>query len=236
MIDKQKVQDVINKLLNDEAGFQSGHWSSAKNFADTLHKRGFVPSIALWHQYKFPHGFDEQSFEQYVMQQEYIHVFDADRIMNPEKYIQKFFHGTTVPEQEQRKYLADIKKITENLSDAEKEYVVHYFQTEQPKAYPRLVRYLPELKLLNPQIKNITPKSIFDFMDLYVGMTSRFHPDDIAYFCALQPSEHERAIQDLDKILSPLGVWPNFLMSPDRARRLVDEFIIHKQKSTQRDL
>ena len=236
MIDKQKVQTVIDDLLNKEAGFQNGHWSSAQDFDIVLKKHGFVPTIEIYHTYKFPGKFDEQSFEQYVMQQEYIHTFDPDRVMNPAKYIQKFFRGTTVPEHEQKQYLADLEKITGRLSDEEKEYVVHYFQTEQPKALARLSRYLPELKVLNPEIRDIKPKTIFDFMDLYVGMTSRFHPEDIAYFCSLEPTKHEAAIKNQDKAISVLGVAPNLLMAPKRLQQLIDGIITQKHSYSKQNI
>ena len=231
MINKQKVQNVINNLLKKEAGFQSGHWYSAQDFDDALRKRDFVPTIEIYHKYKFPDGFDEQAFEQYVMEQEYIHTFDADRIMNPEKYIQKFFDGATVPEQEQKQYLEGLKKLTEHLSDAEKEYVVQYFLAEQPKVLARLARLLPQLRVLNPEIKNIKPKSIFGFMDLYVGMTSRFHPEDIAYFCSLPAESHQQVIQDQGKTMSVLGVVPSFVMAPYRVKNLIDGIIVQKQSS-----
>lgn len=234
MVDKQKVCNIINNLLNDEAGFQNGHWSSAQDFDIMLKKHGFIPIIEIYHKYKFPDGFDEQSFEQYVMQQVYIHIFDADRIMNPEKYMQKFFRGTAVPEQEQKQYLADMEKVTGHLSDEEKEYIVNYFCAEQPKAFDRIARFLPKLKVLNPEVIKINPKTIFDFMDLYVGMTSRFHPEDIEYFCSLPPEQHEQAINNQDKIMSVLGIKPNFVMAPYRAKQLIDGIVIQKQYLSQK--
>jgi len=230
MIDKQKVHNIIEKILKENSGFQNGHWSSSQDFETELKKRGFVPPIEIWHQYKFPHGFDEESFEQYVLLQSYIHLFDSDEILNPERYTKKFFSGSTVPEQEQQNYLADLNKRVAQLTDEEKKYVVKYFLDEQSRALSNLTQFLPELRLLNPEIKDIkiNTQSIFDVSDLYIGMTSRFHPEDIAYFCSL--ADHEPAIKEQDKKMSAIGVWSNFLMAPHRIQKLVDGIIIQKRK------
>lgn len=235
MINNKNVQNVIEKLLTQEAVFQDGHWSSAHNFELAIKKLGFIPPVAISHQYKFPNGFDEESFERYVMQQIYIHMFDSDRITNPEKYIKKFFNGTTVPEQEQKQYLTELAKITGSLSNTEKESVIKYFLSLQPTALNNLARFLPELQQLNPEIRDIkfNNKSVFGFFDLYIGMTSRFHPKDIAYFCLL--TDNEKAIKRQDEAISilGLGISPHFLMEPNRMRQLIDGIIVQKQNLIQ---
>ena len=166
MIDKQKVHNVIKNLLDHEALFPyEQHESSAQIFYDKLLRHGFNPTIEVYHKYKFPKCYDETSFERYIFQQAYIHLFDPERVIDTEKYVKKFYASmdADVPEHLQKKYLADLLKITGTLSDEEKAYVTDYFMAEQPKAFPRIKAFLPELKKLNPEIADINPQKFFDF-------------------------------------------------------------------------
>lgn len=234
MINKQKVKNVIKNILDKEAVFQYGHCSSAKIFDTEIRKHGFIPNIILYHQYKFPIGFNEESFENYIMQQIYMYTFDINRIINPEKYIQKFFNNTVVSKSDQQEYLSKLINTTKTLSDEEKEYIVKYFQQEQSKAFIRISNFLPELKKLNPEIQDINPKNIFDFFDLYIGMTSQFFYEDIKYFCSL--NNHKEAEKNQDKIKSVLGFSPSFYIAPHRVQQLINGIIFQKQIQNQNNI
>lgn len=233
MIDKQKVQQVIQELLEYEAlGIYAQHNSSALEFDAKLKEHGITSPIEICHEYKFPKGFDEASFERYNFQQIWIHLFDADRVINPEKYLQKFYDGTDVPECVQRERLAELLKVTGALSAAEREYVADYFKTEQPKALPRMAAFLPEIKRLNPEIADINPVDAFDFHDLYIGMTSRFHPDDIKYFMGLSFEQHDQVNQDHSKLAELLGFDVGFRLSPARRQQLIDVVLAQRRDKT----
>ena len=222
MINKQKVQSVIKNMLNHEALFPyEQHESSAQNFDNELCELGITPAVEVCHTYKFPAGFDEASFERYIMQQTYIHLFDPDRILAPEKYIQRFYTGTDIPKPVQQAYLLDLLKVTDLLSDEEKEYIANYFLAEKPLAVVRMKSFLPELKKLNPEIDDINPQSAFDFYNLYIGMTSRFHPEDIKYFSTL--TDFDEADKNQALLKSVLGVDPQFRIAPHRVKQLIDD-------------
>lgn len=229
MIDKQKVQRVITNLLDHEALFPyEQHESSAQIFYDKLLQNGFKPTIEVCHEYKFPNGYDEASFEKYIFQQAYIHLFDPERVTNTEKYVQRFYADmdADVPEPVQKEYLADLLKVTGALSDEEKAYVADYFRAEQPKAVARMKSFLPELKKLNPEIDSINPQSAFDFYNLYIGMTSRFHLEDIKYFSSL--SDFDEADKNQRKLEDVLGFGPGFRIAPHRIQQLIDQIITQK--------
>lgn len=228
MIDKQKIQNVIKFLLNKEAiSPYEQHVSSAQNFETELKKHGFEPPVEICHKYKFPKGYNETSFERYIFQQIYIHLFDSDRIINTEKYIKKFYKGSDVPKQIQKEYLGDLLKVTGQLSIEEKKHVADFFRFEQPKAFPRMSVLLPELKSLNPEIADINPQTPFDFYNLYIGMTSRFHPEDIKYF--LSTKDFEEADRNRDKIKEIFGFAPEFRIAPGRVKQLIDSVTFQKQ-------
>ncbi len=230
MIDKQKVQNVIKKLLDQEALYPyEKHDSSAQIFNTELRKHGFNPTIEIYHKYKFPKGYPEASFERHIFQQFYIYLFNPDRITNTEKYVQHFYEGTKVPKRLQMEYLTDLIKITGILSTEEKEYLVNYFLIEQPKAFSRMVAFLPEIKRMNPEIADTNPDKPLDFYNLYIGMTSRFHPEDIKYFSTL--TDFTQANKYTDKIKSVLGFAPGFRIAPHRAKQLINEIIIQKQNN-----
>lgn len=225
MIDKNKVQKVIRDLLDHEAFDGLEHWFSPSQEFDTkLRQRGIVPNIEIYHKYKFPDGFDAESFQRIIIQLTYIYLFDSDRVMNPEKYIKNFYAKISVPEHIQQEYLSDLVKITGSLSTKEKECVVDYFLREQKQVVNRIKSFLPELKKLNPEIADINPQHIFDFYDLYLGLASFFHVDDIKYCLSLSAPDREKAGKELNKIKSILGVEPEFFMAPHRVQQLVQQF------------
>ena len=229
MVDKQKIQEAIKKLLDHEALFPyEQHESSAQIFHDELLRRGFNPTIEVCHEYKFPKGYDEAAFERYIFQQDYIHLFDPERVTNTEKYVQNLYADmdADVPEHLQKEYLADLLKITGTLSDEEKAYVADYFRAEQPKAFPRMVAFWSEIKALNPEIADINPQKPIDFYNLYIGMTSRFHPEDIKYFSNL--TDFETADKNQNKIETVLGFGPGFRIAPHRIQQLIDGIIMQK--------
>ena len=59
----KKIQKVISNILDKEAVFKNGHWSSAVNFERRLANDGFVPACPVSHQYKFPDGITEADYE-----------------------------------------------------------------------------------------------------------------------------------------------------------------------------
>ena len=70
--DAKKIQRVISNILDKEAVFKNGHWSSAVNFERRLANDGFVPACPISYQYKFPDGiteadYEKKSNEQYVL-------------------------------------------------------------------------------------------------------------------------------------------------------------------------
>lgn len=234
MIDKQKVQRVITNLLEHEALFPEEQYiSSAQKFESKLREHGFEPPIEVCHKYKLPKGYDEASFERYVLQQIYIHLFEPERVTDTEKYVKKFYADmdADVPESVQKEYLADLLKVTGALSDEEKAYVAHYFRAEQPKAVGRMKSFLPELKKLNPEIDSINPQSAFDFYNLYIGMTSRFHLEDIKYFSSLR--NFDEADKNHNKIENVLEFGPGFRIEPNRTQQLIDGIIAQKQNKIQ---
>lgn len=229
MVNEQKVQEVIKNLLDHEALFPYEQYvSSAQIFYDELLRCGFNPTIEVCHKYKFPKSYDEASFERYIFQQAYIHLFDPERITDTEKYVQRFYAGmdVDVPEPIQKEYLADLLKVTGTLSDEEKVFVADYFHREQPKAFSRMVAFWPEIKSLNPEIADINPQTPFDFYNLYIGMTSRFHPEDIKYFGSI--TDFEEADKNNNKIETVLGFGPGFRIAPHRVQQLIDEFVVKK--------
>ncbi len=232
MIDKQKVQQVINELLEHEAlGLYAQHNSSAQEFEAKLKEHGIASPIEICHEYKFPKGFDEASFERYIFQQIWIHLFDSDRVINPEKYIQKVYEGTDVPQLYQKAYLADLLKVTGGLSAAERECVADYFRTEQPKALPGMAALLPEIKRLNPEIADINPENAFDFYNLYIGMASRFHPADIKYFMGLDFEQHDQVHNEHNKMAELLGFDVGFRLEPGRRMQLIDAVLAQRRKN-----
>ena len=48
--DAKKIQRVISNILDKEAVFKNGHWSSAVNFERRLANDGFVPACPISHQ------------------------------------------------------------------------------------------------------------------------------------------------------------------------------------------
>jgi hypothetical protein len=241
MIDKNKIEKLIQTMLEKEAYFQDGHWSSSQNFDNELRKHGFIPPVPLYHKYKFPSGFTEESFEQFVMAQIYFYFFDTERITNPKSYVDKYFqYAEEFPyldiEAEKKAYLFKILSITGPLSKEEKEYLSNYFANEKAKSLGNLASYLDELKNLNPEIKdiNINPNDIFRLTDLYIGMTSRFHYEDIKYFCSI--NNMDQATIDQENIQKATGINPNFRIAPYRAKKIIEGITIQKQKMSNRDI
>lgn len=233
MIDKQKVQQVIQELLEHEAlGPDAQYYSSAEIFAAKLKDAGILSPIEICHEYKFPNGFDEPSFQRYIFQQLWIHLFDPDRIINPKKYLQRFYDGTDVPAAVQQEYLDELLAVTGDLSAEERAYVADYFKAEQPRALPRMADLLPEIKRQNPEIADINPQDAFAFHDLYIGMASRFHPADIKYFIGLSFEDHDRVSNECSKIETLLGFGVGFCLSPARLQLLIDRIQDQKRVKT----
>lgn len=71
MVNKQKIKNVIKLLLTKEVDSfcaPGPYCAPSQQFDTVLRKNGFVPPIKLWHQYKFPSGFTDISFEKYIHQ------------------------------------------------------------------------------------------------------------------------------------------------------------------------
>ena len=88
----KKIQKVISNILDKEAVFKNGHWSSAVNFERRLADDGFITACPISHQYKFPDGITEADYEKKVMNNMYyLGLFEPLRIENPELYVDYIF-------------------------------------------------------------------------------------------------------------------------------------------------
>ena len=73
----------------------------------------------------------------------------------------------------------------------------------------------------------MNPQKTWDFYILYMGIASRFSPEDIKYFYDL--TDFEKATKNHNKIEDALGFGPGFWMAPHRTQQLIDGIIAQKQ-------
>lgn len=237
----EKIQRVISNILDKEAVFKNGHWSSAVNFEHRLANDGFVPACPISHQYKFPDGITEADYEKKVMNNMYyLGLFEPLRIENPELYVDYIFQGipdTTANEKQQ--YLDFLNSVTGELNDEEKRKIIAHFTSNknQNVAWLNINNMVHEIKLLNPVLLGIPVNSLEDADDLLIGITSRFHPEDIKYFMTekKKPGGLDKIRQDQKLFYTVLDYSPNLFIAPPRIKQIVNGIILQKQKLSTRE-
>ena len=119
-------------------------------------------------------------------------------------------------------------QITGEMTDSDKEHVVMFFENAQKHALSDFAKLARNLKKLNPAIADIKidETSVYDLLDLIIGMTSRFHPDDIKYYMSTDDIEHARAV--CHKLTDILGYEPNVFIEPNRINKIVNGIIMQK--------
>lgn len=229
-----KIQRVINDLFAKEAVFQEGHWSSLKNFEQELKKYGFKSPIPLYHDYVFPAGITEAVFENHIMKLIYVFYFSPLRILDPKAYAKSFNLDTNMADDEIVLFLDSMNKITGDLNKQEQNAIIEYFERKKRFVVPEMKRLLVEMKKLNPEIAdiNIDTESPASMYDLFVGMTSKFHPEDIRYFCTKIDLDDARKRQH--QIENIIGFSPNMFIEPSRIDKLVNSIILQKRNMMER--
>lgn len=236
--DAKKIQRVISNILDKEAVFQQGHWSSAVNFERWLSEDGFVPACKISHQYKFPDGITEEDYEKKVMNNMYyLGLFKPLRIENPELYVDYIFQGAPdVTADEKQQYLDFLNSVTGELNDEEKRKIIAHFTSNknQNAAWLNINNMVHEIKLLNPVLLGIPVNSLEDADDLLIGITSRFHPEDIKYFMTekKKPGGMDKIRQEQKLFYTVLDYSPNLFMAPSRIKQIVNGIILQKQNQS----
>lgn len=234
----KKIQKVISNILDKEAVFKNGHWSSAVNFERRLANDGFVPACPVSHQYKFPDGITEADYEKKVMNNMYyLGLFEPLRIENPELYVDYIFQG--IPDataNEKQQYLDFLNSVTGELNDAEKRKIIAHFTSRenQNAAWLNINNMVHEIKLLNPVLLGIPVNNLEDADDLLIGITSRFHPEDIKYFMTekKKPDGMDKIRQEQKLFYTVLDYSPNLFMTPSRIKQIVNGIILQKQNQS----
>ncbi|MBE6460188.1 MAG: hypothetical protein E7009_04385 [Alphaproteobacteria bacterium] len=237
--DAKKIQRVISNILDKEAVFKNGHWSSAVNFERRLADDGFVPACPISHQYKFPDGVTEADYEKKVMNNMYyLGLFEPLRIENPEVYVDYIFQGAPgATAKEKQQYLDFLNSVTGELNDAEKRKIIAHFTSNknQNVALMNMEKMVREIKLLNPVLRDIPVNNHTNAYELLIGVTSRFHPKDIKYFI----TQRNKGLGGLHKInqdqklfYTVLDYAPNLFMAPSRIKQIVNGIILQKQNQS----
>lgn len=237
--DTKKIQRVISNIIDKEAVFKNGHWSSAVNFEHRLAEDGFVPACPISHQYKFPDGITEADYEKKVMNNMYyLGLFEPLRIENPELYVDYIFQG--IPDataNEKQQYLDFLNSVTGELNDAEKRKIIAHFTSNknQNVALMNMENMVSEIKLLNPVLQDIPVNNHTNAYDLLIGVTSRFHPKDIKYFITKSNKGLgwlNKIHQDQKLFYTVLDYAPNLFMAPSRIKQIVNGIILQKQNQS----
>ena len=223
-----KIQRIINRLKENEAVFQAGHWSSAENFESRLRADGFTPPIPISHKYKFPESLPEKECEDMAMWLIYIIFFNPMRIYDTKKYVEMVTAGTQMTNEEKNAWYDNMMQITGELSDTEKQQIVAFFERAQRHTMSDFAKLAQNLQKLNPETADIkfdetSPNSLSDFV---IGMTSRFHPDDIKYF--MTTDNLAMARENGEKIGDLLGYSPNVFIEPKRVNQLISGIIMQR--------
>lgn len=229
-----KIQKIISNIFNKEAIFQNGHWSSAVNFERWLQKDGYIPACPISYQYKFPDGISEADYEKKIMNNLYYFTFDSLRIENPEQYIELIYQNVSdATVQEKQNALKLLNEVTGTLDDDEKRKIITHFTNPINKsiALQNINYMVREIKQLNPVLSDIPVASRQDAEDLLIGVTSKFHPEDIKYFIteSRKNGGMEKINQDQQILYTVLGYLPHLFISPSRARKIANGIILQKQ-------
>ena len=239
--DAKKIQRVISNILDKEAVFKNGHWSSAVNFERRLAEDGFVPACPISHQYKFPDGITEADYEKKVMNNMYyLGLFEPLRIENPELYVDYLFQcegASDATAKKKQQYLDFLNGVTGELNDAEKRKIIAHFTSNKNQniALMNMENMVNEIKMLNPVLRDIPVNNHTNAYALLIGVTSRFHPKDIKYYitqCNKGLGRLNRMHQDQKLFYTVLDYAPNLFMAPSRIKQIVNGIILQKQKQS----
>ena len=233
----KKIQKVISNILDKEAVFKNGHWSSAVNFERRLADDGFVAACPISHQYKFPDGITEEGYEKKVMNNMYyLLLFEPFRIENPELYVNYIFQGITdATAKEKQRYLDFLNSVTGELNDEEKRKIIAHFTSNKNRkvALMNMENMVNEIKMLNPVLRDIPVNNHSDAYDLLIGVTSRIHPKDIKYFITHHGLDRLNEMdQDQKLFYTVLDYAPNLFMAPSRIKQIVNGIILQKQNQS----
>lgn len=233
----KKIQKVISDILDKEAVFKNGHWSSAVNFERRLADDGFITACPISYQYKFPDGITEEGYEKKVMNNMYyLCLFEPLRIENPELYVNYIFQGTTdATAKEKQRYLDFLNSVTGELNDEEKRKIIAHFTSNknQKVALMNMENMVNEIKMLNPVLRDIPVNNHSDAYDLLIGVTSRIHPKDIKYFITHKGLDWlNKMDQDQKLFYTVLDYAPNLFMAPSRIKQIVNGIILQKQNQS----
>lgn len=223
-----KIQRIINTLKEKEAIFQSGHWSSAEEFEAQLRADGFTPPIQISHTYKFPESLPEKECEDMAMWLLYIINFNSMRIYDPKRYVDTVTARTPMTAEEKQAWYDSMMQITGEINDSEKEQIVAFFERARRHAPADFAKLARNLQKLNPEVADakIDENSVRDLTDLVIGMTSRFHPDDIKYCLTLNDMTIARENQQkFDKLL---GYSPHLFIEPKRVDKIINGIIMQR--------
>ena len=99
-----------------------------------------------------------------------------------------------------------------------------------------MVQFLDTMHRLNPEIANIrvSPLSLKDMYDLYIGMTSKFHPDDIKYF--LETNDFAKRDEQNKEMKKLVGFAPNVFIEPSRMQKIINSIKMQKQMPMYKDM
>ncbi|MBQ4069947.1 MAG: hypothetical protein IJD52_01055 [Alphaproteobacteria bacterium] len=239
--DATKILKIICNILDKEAIFQNGHWSSAVNFERWLKEDGFTPACPISYQYKFPDGISEADYEKKIMNNMYyLAYFRPLRIEDPARYIDTMYkHIPDATDAEKQQHLDSLNNITGELSPTEKQKIIAYFTDPKNVAQARISikNMVREIKQLNPILADIPVTSLEDADDLLIGVTSRFHPEDIKYFITTKKTSGgiEQIRQDQKLFLTALDYTPNLFVAPSRIKQIVNGIILQKQSTNTRE-
>ncbi|MDW3024114.1 MAG: hypothetical protein R8N50_00265 [Alphaproteobacteria bacterium] len=237
----EKIQRVISNILDKEAIFQQGHWSSAANFERWLAEDGFVPPCQISYQYKFPDGISEADYEKKIMNNMYyLAFFKPFRIENPKQYVDYVFQtDPDATDTEKQQYLDFLNSVTGELNDEEKQKIIAHFTSlkNQNAAWLNINNMVHEIKLLNPVLLDVPVNNLEDAQDLLIGVTSRFHPEDIKYFMTEKKKSGgmDKIRQDQKLFYTVLNYSPHLFIAPSRIKQIVNGIILQKQKLSTRE-
>lgn len=227
---KIKVLNAIEKLKQDST-FQNGHWSSAQYFDEDLRKKGIVPPIEIYHQYKMPDGYSEKEYEDYIMWLNELSFFEPDRILNIPKYVNKITYGTDMSAREKQDYENLLNKSLKNLNDEEKQEVVAILLKQKSSANIEIRKQIDIIKKLNPELKDITVPYGKEF-DFLIGVTSEFHHDDIKYFLSIKDINQEHAEQEKFRKTIGMDTYSLFI-EPNRRQKILNTMRMNINSATQ---
>jgi uncharacterized short protein YbdD (DUF466 family) len=231
--DVTKVLKVISNILEKEARFRS-HWSSAENFERWLKEDGIIPACKISHKYKFPAGISEEDYEKQITNNMYYFIFNPMRISDTKRYVEHMYKNIPDASAKEKQEILDFfNDVTGELNDAEKQKIISHFTDAKnvANARSRIENMVHEIKRLNPILADIPVTSLEDADDLLVGVTSRFHPEDIKYFITEKKKAGglDRVRQDQELFYTVLNYSPNVFMAPSRIKQIVDGIILQKQ-------